>query len=88
MVLRRSSRAADYAPPRNKGLELAKKLNKPCVQLSDDLKTISFVSSKEDKNWTKPSSHHANLRAKSAQIEPVSPGRGAVHRLSVQTNFI
>ena len=30
-------------------LELAKKLNKPCVQLSDDLKTISFVSSKEDK---------------------------------------
>ena len=63
---------------RNKGLELAKKLNKPCVQLSDDLKTISFVSCKEDKNWTKPSSlSAANLRAKSGQIEPVSPGAAA-----------
>ena len=29
---------------RNKGLELARKLKKPCVQLSDDLKQISFVS--------------------------------------------
>lgn len=63
---------------RNKGLELARKLKKPCVQLSDDLKQISFVSCREDKKWTKPASlSEANRRAKAGVIEAVSPGAAA-----------
>ena len=64
---------------RNKGLELARKLKKPCVQLSDDLKKISFVSSKEDRNRAdgRVYQSEANRRARAAVIEVVSPGAAA-----------
>lgn len=59
---------------RNKALDLAKAANKVCVQISDDIKSLSFVSSKHDTAaWVKPSSiQDANGRAKQATIAVAS----------------
>jgi len=71
---------------RNKALELAKAAGKPCVQISDDIKSISFVASHEDTaDWVKPDSIQvANLRAKQSEIAVASLGAVARY-IDVQT---
>jgi len=63
---------------RNLALALAFKAGKVCVQVSDDIKSLSFVASPEDSNWVKPKSiQAANERAKRAEVCVASLGRCA-----------
>ena len=59
---------------RNRALDLAKAGGKVCVQVSDDIKSLSFIASKHDTaQWAKPASiQDANARAKQADVAVAS----------------
>mmetsp|Transcript_7005 Transcript_7005/g.22077 ORF Transcript_7005/g.22077 Transcript_7005/m.22077 type:complete len:406 (-) Transcript_7005:1303-2520(-) len=74
---------------RNLALQLAGAAGKPCVQISDDIKSLSFVASREDtEQWVKPGTIQvANQRAKQAEVGVASLGACARY-IDVQTRRV